>query len=100
MSIVSNRSLYTMVCTDQPWSTAVMKFRMPSTKMHPDASRIRLSAINERISEKVGPVSSDRRSFVSSAVILLWPGRPAQISGDHVFHTVLQRGCYLCGRRL
>jgi hypothetical protein len=81
---MSNRSLYTMVCTDQPWSRAVMKFRIPSTKMHPDASRVRLSAINERISEKVGPVSSDRRSFVSSAAILLWPGRPAQISRNDV----------------
>jgi hypothetical protein len=49
-----------MVCTDQPWSRAVMKFRIPSTKMHPDVSRDGLSAINERISEKVEPVSSDR----------------------------------------
>ena len=93
---MSNRSLYTMVCTDQPWSRAAMKLRMPSTNRHPDDSRIRLSAINERIREKVGPGSSDRRSFVSSAAILPWPGRPAQISGDDVFHTELQQGAAIC----
>ena len=94
---MSNRSLYTRVCTDQPWSSAVMKFRIPSTKMHPEASRARLSAINERISEKVGPVSSNRRSFDPSAAILLRPGWPAQMSRDDVFHAELQRGCNLRG---
>lgn len=88
---MSSRSLYTTVCTDQPWSSAVMKFRTPSTKMHPDVARARRSAIKERISEKLGPMSSGRRSPVSSAAIPLWPCRPAQISRDDALHTTRQR---------
>ena len=53
-------ALYTRVCTDQPWSRAVTKLRIPSTKKHSDVSRARRSALNERISEKIWPVSSDR----------------------------------------